>query len=170
MGNFEQEVRSARSGDTDAAKKILREIVETVKARKKSDGTPHIFQEGTDVPLPWAIAEYLAECFGQMLESVEPGKALGITPCETGRPEMKASEKKKRDIEYCLAILRSKRTDKGHALPVHWSNVARQFCLNNSSTVRAAWKNTEARKIAEVVERLLERMANSEGPKNVAIK
>jgi len=155
------DIESARKGDADAARAILRDFAEMVGQRKRPDGTPHITPTGTSVSLDWPIADYLAECFQAILEGVEPGKALGIAG-EAGRPEIKTSAKNERDVRYCLAIMESKRKNKGETLLVHFKQVARHFHLPSHSTVRAAWKRPEI----QLAAKLINRMADRKGPKN----
>jgi len=160
-------IEGARKGDTEAAKEVLRYFVESVRERTRADGKPHVTPTGTSVSLDWVLAAYLADCVNKILEGVDPGKALGISSGEAGRPKLNDDAKNDRDIQYALAIMERKRQKPDDTMPVHFRKVAAQFGLRSASTVRAAWKRKGMRWAAEFIDRL---RAKEKGQNNPAIK
>lgn len=147
-------IERASSGDIESAKALLEDFVLTVKAHTRKDGSPHVLATGTDVSLPWQYAQYLAQCFDQILNGVEASKALGIAPGEPGRPKLSKRKTNDRDIAIVLAVRKRRRERPGQNLSEHFTGVKRKLKVESIRQVRSAWERADMQLNADLLEQM----------------
>jgi hypothetical protein len=80
-----QTAKLARSGNTDAARDILKDFVGAIDERSEK------MWPGLGPPIHWAYARYLADAFKSILDGKDAALALGVKSSKAGRRAGKAT-------------------------------------------------------------------------------
>lgn len=103
---MEATIANAINGDTESARKILREFCGAIKANTDKNGKPFRKPSGTGTQIDERILRYLGECFEKILDDaagarVDANHALGIVEAgKRGNKKTKVSRERALDIGY----------------------------------------------------------------------
>lgn len=145
----QQKIESASNGNADAGLWLLNEFRQTVaNNRSTRNGAPLL----PNTRLDESLLDWISDCFGKILDGVEPALALGVKRSK-GRPARSDNSANAQDAEICLAVLRFRRDQGSSSLMDSKRRAARAMGIGLEK-VGHAWKNPIAQASAEVLYRL----------------
>ena len=146
-----QRISEANAGDTESARRLLEEFVETVKNNRDKDGHPYRKPSGIHTQFDEAILDWFTDCFQKIIDGVDAEKALGIK-LQRGR-QSKVGSKNDEDCAICLSVFEYRRQFGSETIADAKARAARKLKVGIEK-VGHAWKNKSARQAAEASFRL----------------
>jgi hypothetical protein len=145
-------VELAQRGDVDAAMQLIREFRDSVAQNRGSrDGRPLV----SATPFDEALLDWFSDCFGKILDGVEPSLALGVKR-EKGQRAAVITDPQRRltqDAKICLAVLEY-RHDRGSLTLTDAKRRAALTFKVGIEKVGHAWKNKTALESAKLIRRM----------------
>jgi hypothetical protein len=155
-------IELANRGDVDAGLRLIKEFRDTVVANRSSrDGRPLV----ATTPFNEVLLDWFSDCFGKILDGVEPAIALGIKREKGDRasvtrdPQVRLSQ----DAAICLAVLEFRNDLASLTLADAKRRAALKFNIGIEK-VGHAWKNKTALASAELARRMSRMGGSSNDP------
>jgi hypothetical protein len=160
-----ERIRLAASGDVDAARLLIKEFRETVlQNRGAADGAHAGRALAPHTQFDEQLLDWFGDCFGKILDGVEPSLALGVKR-DKGQRAAVISDPQRRltqDAKICLAVLEF-RHDLGSLTLTDAKRRAALKLKIGIEKVGHAWKNKTALESATLIRRM--RAADKQGEK-----
>lgn len=150
---YKQKIALAQDGDKDAAIWLIKEFCATVKQNRDARGNLHKKPSGIHTVFNEDLLDYLSGCFDYILKK-SPwtlDQAFGFRRRKgAGARPIPPEEMAKREVEWCLEILKLKRSGECALLKDAKERTSIKFKVSISA-IDKAWKRANSKLAAEVV-------------------